>query len=525
LLPLVAIVSIAAGVSQAAESAAERARLDRGERVRQVLAETCLDASRHDGTWPAGPIVPRGGEAKLTYVRPDPISPAEGWKYSPTVILYESFDEHPEGVWVGYADGHLEFAPNRAAFDADRQQIEIARHVAAVQAEHLRATKAAAGQAVIAATQPSGELKLRILDPQGRPAWGAMVGNAARFGDFFPGQSRVGFPADGGLWVPDSDREGHVTIRASDVFRYRPADHSSTLVVIDEKRGWVALVPVRREDFDATGMVREVRLQQGCKVRGTISSVGLRSFKQPIDRVICDVLFESGGFSTWTFSSDCIGPHFEMLLPPGDYDLHLQGTECFNVNHYIRIASGQRELNLDVDLEPPYPVIQTFANKPAPEFRDLWAWKNSPPLKMADLRGRVVLLDFWGYWCGYCVGNMPHLMSIYEELHPRGLEVIAIHDNSVGSLAEMEQKLGRIREDEWKGRDLPFPVALDGGTPREPRDDFHGATTAAYSVSRFPTTLLIDRNGMLVEQLDLSNPHARDEIVKLLDKPGPPAPR
>lgn len=520
---LLAIAGIAAAAgSRAAETAAERARLDRGERVRQVLAETCLDASRHDGTWPARLIVPPGVGAKLTYVRPEPISPAEGWKYSPTVVLYESFDEHPDGAWVGYADGHLEFAPDRAAFEADRQQLEIARHVAAVQAEHRRA-KVAATQPQKVTTQPLGELKLRILDPEGRPAWGAMVGGFARFGDSFPGQPRVAFGGEGGMWVPQSDREGHVTIRASDVFRYRPADRSATLVAIDERRGWIALVPVRRDEFGASDVMRDVRLQQGCKIVGTVSSVGLRPFNRQIDRVICDVLFESGGFDTWTFSSDYAGPRFEALLPPGDYALHFQATDCFNVSHYLRIRPGQREVNVSLDMEPPYQVVQRFSNKPAPEFRDLRAWKNSPPLKLADLRGRVVLLDFWGYWCGYCVENMPHLASMYEELHPRGLEVIAIHDNSVGSLAELEQKLAPIRVEEWKGRDLPFPIAIDGGNSASSNGDFHGATTAAFGVTRFPTTLLIDRNGMLVEQLDLSNPHARDEIVKLLDTTGPSA--
>jgi thiol-disulfide isomerase/thioredoxin len=351
-----------------------------------------------------------------------------------------------------------------------------------------------------------------------------MVGMYGLFGDQLPGRPHTSLSDGHALLIPVSDREGLATIPASAVFtvdtRFQDAQ-SATLVILDAREKWVALEPVRRDNFAKSGEVRDVKLQQGCKVRGSISSVGLRSYKSRVDRVICDVLCESDGLSSLMISSDCAGPRFEMLLPPGDYELLIRGKDCFNVSHYVHIAPGERELNLYIDLEPPYQVVQTFTNRPAPEFRDLRAWKNSPPRTLADLRRHVVLLDFWGYWCGYCIGGMPHLMSIYDELHGRGLEVIAIHDNSVGSIQELDPKLARLRDQEWKGRDLPFPIAIDGGTSTQPDGKFRGSTTAAYDVHIFPTTLLIDRNGMLVEQLDLSNPHARDEIIKLLDSPAP----
>jgi hypothetical protein len=74
----------------------------------------------------------------------------------------------------------------------------------------------------------------------------------------------------------------------------------------------------------------------------------------------------------------------------------------------------------------------------------------------------------------------------------------------------------------WKGRALPFPIEIDGGAKSDPGGEIRGATTAAYDVHYFPTTLLIDRNGVLVKQLDLSSPQARDEVIKLLDKPAVP---
>jgi hypothetical protein len=143
-LALLAIASVATADSPTTqESPAERARLDRGEQVRQVLAETSFDATRHDGNWPARLAVPRGVDVKLTYERPQRIGPDEYWKLPPTIVLYESLDDHPDGVWVGYADGHLEFAPDKAAFEADRQQLTVARRVQTARDERLRAARAA----------------------------------------------------------------------------------------------------------------------------------------------------------------------------------------------------------------------------------------------------------------------------------------------------------------------------------------------------------------------------------------------
>jgi thiol-disulfide isomerase/thioredoxin len=189
------------------------------------------------------------------------------------------------------------------------------------------------------------------------------------------------------------------------------------------------------------------------------------------------------------------------------------------VHHYARIAEGRKELNLQIDLEP-FAAVTKLPTKMAPELKDVVAWKNpgksGGAIKLADLRGKIVLLDFWGYWCGYCVGDMPELMSIYDEFHGKGLDVIAVHDNSVGSVAELEGKLAEIRRKEWNGRDLPFPVAIDGGQRGEPGSNSRGENVTAYGVTGFPTTFVIDRNGEIVESLNLENPGARAEVARLV---------
>lgn len=147
--------------------------------------------------------------------------------------------------------------------------------------------------------------------------------------------------------------------------------------------------------------------------------------------------------------------------------------------------------------------VDRVIGKRAPEFQKIKAWKNTDPIRLADLRGKYVLLDFWGYWCGPCVRDIPHLMAIHEAFSERGLVVLGVHDDSVETIDEMDAKLTKVREKIWLGRDLPFPVALDGGGERRIKGTDHtadGATTAAYGITLYPTTVLIGPDGKVIER-------------------------
>jgi len=96
---------------------------------------------------------------------------------------------------------------------------------------------------------------------------------------------------------------------------------------------------------------------------------------------------------------------------------------------------------------------------------------------------------------------MPHLMIISKAFPDDKLTVIAVHDDSVISLEEMDRKLGDIKKRIWMGNDMDFPVALDGGGETKVEGSNHsvkGATTAAYGIRSFPTTLLIDPKGNVI---------------------------
>src|SRR4029079_12949923 len=118
-------------------------------------------------------------------------------------------------------------------------------------------------------------------------------------------------------------------------------------------------------------------------------------------------------------------------------------------------------ISLQIDLTSDR--LASLKGQPAPELRQIKGWKNGEPTTLEKLRGRWVLLDFWGYWCGPCVGAMPELVKLYDDFAKQGLTIIAVHDDSVASIAEMDEKLAPIKKELWGGHDLPFLIALDGG--------------------------------------------------------------
>jgi len=94
-------------------------------------------------------------------------------------------------------------------------------------------------------------------------------------------------------------------------------------------------------------------------------------------------------------------------------------------------------------------------------------WFNTPtPLTLERLKGKVVLLDFWGKWCGPCVAKLPATQELHERFKDRGLVVIGVHSvDQAEGLAEF-----------LAAKKVSFPVVVDSGT-----------TAARYLVGAWPT--------------------------------------
>lgn len=498
------IVSLARGAE-----VPDKACLARGKRVRAVLLGALEKAYQKDGVWPAELGAEEG--MKLVYTPPvrQPNMPDDPRRTrhvaSVTVVVEESLADHPDGVWVGYADGHLEFAPDAARLADCKAQIKIVEGAAAADAP------------VKKPLATTGELAIKVIDSDGHAATGALVGIFTNFGNSFPEEPRVTF-AEAGPAVADA--MGRVTLGIGRVFDAKFSDQPSVpLFFLDEVRGLAGELRVYPSDFGAAGApAREIRLAPACRVTGEITGVDLPNGQRSIQRLIV-LPFVPGNERMYTQQCVMKGATFETLLPAGDYGLNVYGTGSDPIYRFIHVAAGQRLLRLNLDLPPS--TITRLTGQAAPEFEKIKGWKNSPPLTMAGLRGHPVVLDFWGYWCGPCCEAMPGLMKLYDAYKDKGVVVVAVHDDSAGSLKELEEKLAPVRQKFWAGRDVPFAIALDGGGKTRIRYTAmreRGATTAAYGINSFPTTLLVGSDGRIVGDFDPENPKDIAKLESLLGK-------
>jgi cytochrome c biogenesis protein CcdA/thiol-disulfide isomerase/thioredoxin len=118
----------------------------------------------------------------------------------------------------------------------------------------------------------------------------------------------------------------------------------------------------------------------------------------------------------------------------------------------------------------------------APDFLGISDWLNSPPLSITDLRGKVVLVDFWTYSCINCLRTLPHLKAWYAEYHRAGLEIVGVHTPEFA----FERVLSNVRQ-ATRELGVTWPVALDN----------RYATWNAYRNQYWPAEYFLDRRGHL----------------------------
>ena len=120
---------------------------------------------------------------------------------------------------------------------------------------------------------------------------------------------------------------------------------------------------------------------------------------------------------------------------------------------------------------------------PAPEFRGLGTWLNSPPLKIDDLKGKVVLVDFWTYSCINCVRTLPYITAWDRQYRDKGLVIIGVHAPEF----EFEKSIDNVRAAIAR-HGISYPVALDNSL----------ATWLSFDNHYWPAHYLIDREGRVV---------------------------
>ena len=115
----------------------------------------------------------------------------------------------------------------------------------------------------------------------------------------------------------------------------------------------------------------------------------------------------------------------------------------------------------------------------------------------SELRGKVVLVNFWATWCPPCRKEMPDLEALYEKFAPQGLVILGISDEEAGKVEPF------IRD-----RKVTFPVLLDPGRK----------VNEMFATDGIPKSFVYDRAGKLVAQsIDM---RTRKQFLEMLAKAG-----
>lgn len=329
--------------------------------------------------------------------------------------------------------------------------------------------------AIEARAQAVARIEGRVVDADGKPVLGAEVAS------FWSVDEETGeLKAFDGA---KTDADGRFALKEQ-------VYGDLTLAAYDAGRERAALVVV---PGDALDKPVEVRLAPAVRVRGKLDSKELGHAPS-----WANIYLYTASRQARVLQRGGQDMEFSFAAPAGEYVMDAYGSDVRGVKKTLTLASDRPDLDLGT-IDLPAQALALLKGKPFPDWKPADARGVDKNVKVADFKGKWVLVDFWGYWCGPCVRQLGELIDFYEEHEADRdkFEIVAFHDGSVKDFDEMDAKTAGTKKAIWRGRDLPFPILLDSRVGDEEHTG-RGATINALQIQAFPTSLLIDPDGVLI---------------------------
>lgn len=153
--------------------------------------------------------------------------------------------------------------------------------------------------------------------------------------------------------------------------------------------------------------------------------------------------------------------------------------------------------------EPVLAKGTNFVGKKAPEISISGSFNAKQKLSLANLKGKVVLVEFWATWCPPCRASISHLSDLYKKYTPKGLVIIAITAEDKNTVRDFV-----------KDNKMRFPVAIDKDRQ----------TNSAYGIRSIPTAYLVGADGKVIWQghtMQLTESMIEDALKSVKSKPVP----
>ncbi len=335
------------------------------------------------------------------------------------------------------------------------------------------------------------KFRVSILDSAGQPASSQQIRlsmvhpSSLNFYELFGDRDGLAERLRTSGNYPATNADGHIDL-PGDYPLFGEYDTEAMIVAIDavQREGAIGLLHADLKSPEIT--LRMAPLQE------VDVSVSTEALPQAVEQIS----FRLDSMRRSVVYRDSVTSPFALQLPPGDFALKITHPLAIPETVKITLESGASRpaLTAEVRLRPS-PLAQMLG-QPAPELRGVEEWRFGNAVRMADLRDRVVILAFWDRSDHGWNTSIPTLRKLHAAYPEQEVVIIGVFNHFW--LDQLP------RSELWGGQDLPFRVALVDRSRTEfegIKSPIQGQVMGDYGVTRFPTTLLIDKRGNVASLL------------------------